>query len=267
MPNIEKTKVLVLVMTYPLPSRGYQELVCTAGITEAGEWVRLYPIDYRYRPRDQQFKKYQWIEVELDPKGAGNDHRKESRRPVLESIKILGERLSTKDGWKERRAIIDKIPHRTRKQLEEAYLMDKTSLGIVRPTKILDLEIRDADSEWKPEWQNLFQQMMLFGPQQKPLRKIPYTFHYKFLCDDSDKPHVAMCEDWELGVLFLNEVERLGSEEKAAESVKKKFFDEMCGEGKDTRFFMGTFFPYNTWLVLGVFWPRKQPKLLQQSLF
>ena len=210
MPNIEKTKVLVLVMTYPLPSRGYQELVCTAGITEAGEWVRLYPIDYRYRPRDQQFKKYQWIEVELDPKGAGNDHRKESRRPVLESIKILGERLSTKDGWKERRAIIDKIPHRTRKQLEEAYLMDKTSLGIVRPTKILDLEIRDADSEWKPEWQNLFQQMMLFGPQQKPLRKIPYTFHYKFLCDDSYKPLVAMCEDWELGVLFLNEVERLG---------------------------------------------------------
>ncbi len=118
MANFEKTKVLVLVMTYPLPSRGYQELVCTAGITEAGEWVRL--------------------------------------------------------------------------------------------------------SEWKPEWQNLFQQMMLFGPQQKPLRKIPYTFRYKFLCDDSDKPHVAMCEDWELGVLFLNEVERLGSEEKAAESVKNK---------------------------------------------
>lgn len=117
MSDIEKTKVLVLVMTYPLPSRGYQELVCTAGITEAGEWVRLYPIDYRYRPLDQQFKKYQWIEVELDPKGAGKDHRKESRRPVLESIKILGERLSTKDGWKERRAIIDKMPHRTRKQL------------------------------------------------------------------------------------------------------------------------------------------------------
>jgi hypothetical protein len=117
-------------MTYPLPSRGYQELVCTAGITEAGEWVRLYPIDYRYRPRNQQFKKYQWIEVELDPKGSGSDHRKESRRPVLESITILGERLSTKDGWKERRAIIDKIPHRTRKQLEEAYAVDQTSLGL-----------------------------------------------------------------------------------------------------------------------------------------
>lgn len=29
----EPTKVLVTVMTYPHPSRNYQELVCTAGIT------------------------------------------------------------------------------------------------------------------------------------------------------------------------------------------------------------------------------------------
>ncbi|MBL8817012.1 MAG: hypothetical protein JNL58_13370 [Planctomyces sp.] len=66
MGSTETIRVLILVKTYPLPSRGYQELVCTAGITEAGEWVRLYPIDYRYRPADQQFDKYQWIEVELE---------------------------------------------------------------------------------------------------------------------------------------------------------------------------------------------------------
>jgi hypothetical protein len=29
-----KVRVLITVMTYPHPSRGYQELVCTAGITE-----------------------------------------------------------------------------------------------------------------------------------------------------------------------------------------------------------------------------------------
>ena len=29
-------KVLITVMTYPHPSRGYQELVCTAGVTESG---------------------------------------------------------------------------------------------------------------------------------------------------------------------------------------------------------------------------------------
>ena len=230
MVHIDKVEVLAVVMTYPHPSRGHQELVCTAGITRSGEWVRLYPVDYRYRPRDQQFRKYQWIEVELEPTGAGNDGRKESRRPVLESIKILGEPLGTQDGWRERRAIIDAMPHSTRKQLEAAYEADKTSLGIVRPKRIIDLEIRDADKEWKPEWKNLFSQMTLFGPAQKPLRKIPYTFHYVFECEDSDKPHVAMCEDWELGVLFLNEASRLGSDALAAESVKKKSLGELCRE-------------------------------------
>lgn len=73
-----------------------------------------------------------------------------------------------------------------------------------------------------------------------------------------------MCEDWELGTLFLKQAERLDSDERAAESVREKFLGELCREDKDTRFFMGTRFPYNVWLVLGVFWP---PKTCQQSLF
>lgn len=251
-------------MTYPHPSRGYQELVCTAGITESLEWVRLYPIDYRYRPRQQQFHKYQWIEVCLDPHARSNDNRKESRHPDLESIRVLGEPMTTRNNWAERRALIDKMPHYTVKQLKALHESDKVSLGVVRPTRVLDLEIREADREWKPEWQSLFNQMTLFGPPQKSLRKIPYSFHYKFECEDSEKPHTAMCEDWELGMLFLNESARLGSEEAAAESVKRKFLGELCRDDKDTRFFMGTFFPYNTWLVLGVFWP---PKIRQPSLF
>lgn len=249
-------------MTYPHPSQKYQELICTAGITEAGEWVRLYPIDYRYREVSQRFRKYQWIEVDLWPTGEGNDNRKESRRPELGSIAVVGQPLSTANGWAARRAIIDQLPHHTHKELSALYDVDKTSLGILRPKVVHDLEIRIADSEWKPEWQQLFNQLTLFGPPQKPLRKLPFSFHYIFECEDDIKPHSAICEDWELGVLFLNEVDRLGSEQAAAESVREKFFDELCGPTKDTRFFMGTFFPYNTWLVLGIFWPPKQPKSL-----
>ena len=37
----ERTRVLITVMTYPHPSERYQELVCTAGVTEDGKWVRL----------------------------------------------------------------------------------------------------------------------------------------------------------------------------------------------------------------------------------
>ena len=128
---------------------------------------------------------------------------------------------------------------------------------------MLDLKIEEADREWKPEWQALYQQLKLFGPPPKPLKKIPFKFSYVFECGDDAKPHSAMIEDWELGVLFLNEVSRLGSEHKAAESVRAKFLNEMCRADKDTRFFMGTTFPYNSWVVVGVFWP---PKLSPQEL-
>jgi hypothetical protein len=259
--NYETTRVLITVMTYPHPSQHHRELVCTAGVTATGEWVRLYPIDYRYRPNHQQFRKYQWIDVDLAPRGSGNDQRAESRKPRLDSIRIVGEPLPSDDGWRERRAIIDRLPVRTVNELRLAYDERKTSLGIVRPKRVVDLKIEEADRDWKPEWQALFNQFNLFGEHQKPLAKLPFKFSYVFECDDSDKPHCAMIEDWELGVLFLKERDRLGDEQAAAESVRHKFFDQLCASDRDTRFFMGTVFPYNTWVVIGVFWPPREQQL------
>lgn len=256
-----RTKVLITVMTYPHPSLSYDEVVCTAGITEQHEWVRLYPINYRYQPRQQQFRKYQWIEIDLLPHGAKNDQRKESRKPILDTITVLGEPLSTDNRWAERRTIIDAMPTYTLQQLKTLYETNQTSLGIVRPTRVLDLIIEPDEPEWKPRWQAHLSQFRLFGPQPKPLRKIPYKFSYVFECEDSTKPHQASITDWELGVLWLKEADRLGDEWTAAESVKQKFFDEMCSPEKDTRFFMGTVFPYNTWIVLGVFWPPRTHQL------
>ncbi|MCA9012768.1 MAG: hypothetical protein KDB01_23615 [Planctomycetaceae bacterium] len=265
MSETQTKRVLITVMTYPHPSEGYQELVCTAGITQNLEWVRLYPVDYRYRPRAQQFRKYQWIDVETEKPKPGKDNRPESHRPNLDSIRVVGEPLSTANKWAERREIIDRMPHYTVNELKARFESERMSLGVVRPKRVIDMEIRPVeDINWKADWQKLFRQMKLFGPQQNPLRKIPYTFHYHFECSDSEKPHVAMCEDWELGTLFLRESERLGSDEAAAQSVKGKFLGELCRDDKDTRFFMGTRYPYNVWLVLGVFWP---PRILQKSLF
>ena len=83
----------------------------------------------------------------LGPNGAGNDNRKESRRPDLDSIKLLGKPLNTNNEWQDRRAIIDRLPHFTRNELVSLHEQDKTSLGIVRPSRVLDLEIRPAATE------------------------------------------------------------------------------------------------------------------------
>ena len=93
----QKLKVLITVKTYPIPSGKYDELVCTAGVTESGDFVRLYPINFRDLPFNQQYKKYQWIEV-MAEKHRGRDVRRESYRPDSDTIQIIGELIKSNPG-------------------------------------------------------------------------------------------------------------------------------------------------------------------------
>ena len=83
-------RILIAVKTYPIPSKAYDELVCTAGVTDTGEFVRLYPINFRDLPWDRQYRKYQWIEVEAK-RHVGRDIRKESYRPDCDTLQVVGE--------------------------------------------------------------------------------------------------------------------------------------------------------------------------------
>ena len=97
----------------------------------------------------------------------------------------------------------------------------------------------------------------------KELRKLPWKWSFVFSCPDSPKKHKRMIEDWEVGALYLKEVHRLGDERKAAESVRSHYLNTVTAKSRDVRFFMGTRFPYNTWIIVGVFWP---PHLKQLEL-
>ena len=74
------TKVLITVKTYPTLASKYDELVCTAGFLEDGSWIRIYPIPFRKLDYDNQYKKYDWIEIDLIRNTS--DFRLESYRPV-----------------------------------------------------------------------------------------------------------------------------------------------------------------------------------------
>lgn len=84
------TKVLIAVKTYPTLSSKYDELVCTAGFLEDGTWIRIYPVPFRKKSYNEQYKKYDWIELDL-VKNEG-DFRPKSYRPYSHEseIKIAG---------------------------------------------------------------------------------------------------------------------------------------------------------------------------------
>jgi len=98
-------KVLITVKTYPTLSGKYDELVCTAGFREDGSWVRIYPIQFRNKPYNEQYKKWQWIEIDLVKNTS--DARPESFRPYSHdtSITIVGEIKADGKSWDERRKI------------------------------------------------------------------------------------------------------------------------------------------------------------------
>ena len=253
----KRAKILITIKTYPLPSKSHMELVCTGGVQEDGSFIRLYPIDYRYRPYWEWYKKYQWIEVEIEKNP--RDPRPESFRPVSDAqIKVVGEPLSSKNNWRERKKYVlaKEIPTMCwlEKQKQEDF-----SLGIIRVRKAIGFIAELTERDWKPKWENLFNQLNLFGPKRKPLEKIPYKFTYHFLCDEPKcKGHKKMIEDWEICELYRKMRIKHGSEKVALEKVKDTFLDRIFASNRDTHFFVGTVLRYGSWVVLGTFWPEKE---------
>lgn len=101
--------------------------------------------------------------------------------------------------------------------------------------------------------------MNLFGPDRKPLEKIPYKFSYKFKCGHAEcHGHTNMIEDWEVGQLYRSMRDKHGDGKIACDKVKDKFLNQICAPDRDTHFFVGTVAGYPTWVILGTFWPKRE---------
>lgn len=258
-----KTKVLITVKTYPTLSSKYDELVCTAGFTQDGKWIRIYPVEYRKKDYNDQYKKYDWVEVDLVKNDS--DFRPESFRPKTADTPFVkvGE-LGTKSNWALRKEIVLNHIHTDLTKLI-AEAQDKkigTSLAVFKPTKILDFVIEEVDREWDEKKLASLKQFNLFETTNKGfevVKKLPYKFSYKFE-DINGRESTLMIEDWEIGQLFWNCLYRSGSEEKACELVKKKYIDDFA-KTKDLYIFLGTtkrfhFTGRNPFVIIGTFTPK-----------
>ncbi|MCZ2355362.1 MAG: hypothetical protein LC115_01530 [Bacteroidia bacterium] len=271
-----KTKVLITVKTYPAISSKYEELVCTAGFTENGTWIRIYPIQFRKKSFEEQYKKYDWIELDLVKNDS--DFRPESYRPYSHDseIKILNH-LETTHNWAERKKfVLGKIYYNLKELIAEAQNKNIcTSLAVFKPTKILNFTIEEVERQWdknklaKLEAERL--QGNLFQQPENPfdvVQKLPYKFSYIFE-DNQGKQSKLMIEDWEIGGLYWKCLAKHeGNEAKAVEDVKKKYFDDFA-KTKDLHLFLGTsqlhhFTGKNPFMIIGTFHPKIET---QQSLF
>lgn len=260
-------RILILAKTYPSPSAKHVETSCVAGITEQGCMRRLYPVPFRLIEEGQQFKKWQWVTLRVEKARA--DHRPESHKVYIDTL-TAGDHIDTSCGWALRRDWLSKIPSfSTMQALDRARIEEKVSLALIKPERILGLEITPArHADWTTEEREKLtqQQMELFSEeaarsQVRELRKVPFDFYYRFECGGPEGTQVVKHKivDWEAGALFWNCQRSHG--DRWQEPFRARLEADLLR--KDLTLMMGNQhrFP-DQWLVISLIYP---PKLVPEQ--
>lgn len=234
-------RTLVLVKAVPRPSKTYQETVCCAGVTEAGEWRRLFPVRFRQLAEGKQFRRWQWIDYRWQrPR---DDRRKESRRVEEDSIwpmdiLPLGQRLSL-------------LTRLLRTSTNHASAQEE-SLALIEPR---DLRLRfrkktpgmmEAERQ---RYREAARQGSLLDEALAHMEPCPYAVQVPFV-DQEGGEHAPLCEDWETTAAFYRLRQRM-SDEAIKQHLEATYTDR--SRGKRVFLAMGTVKRRPTqWLLLGV---------------
>jgi hypothetical protein len=253
--------MLVAVKAYPVRTDGHGEAVCVAGVrldVEPPAWVRVFPVPFRRLPKDQQFRKFDVISLEVVRSA---DSRPESWEPRADTIAVVGAK-STKSGWLDRRQIIEPLLIRSMCEVQRRQALDGTSLAVFRPREILAWSVEPAAP--KPPAGT---QLDMFEPSLEALEDIPYKFRYRYTCRDEPAcpGHQQRVLDWELGQAYRSWRRRYGDDEGALRAIQQKWRDEVVAPDRDVMLFVGSIARYPaSFCVLGVFWP---PAVAELPLF
>lgn len=240
---MEKERILITVRTYPTFSKTYIETVCTGGITDAGEWRRLYPVSLRYTDEAQQFKTFDIVEVKVR---AGTDGRTESRKPDMGSLRITGH--------------VDKWPGRcewvnpTICPSIVAMASAKRSLAPVAVREVKEFFAKPAPADWTAEQKEQLKQDLMFG-ERLPLEKVPLDFRLRWVDEDGEE-HDSLVLAWEMYQTWR--AYRHHYHDPVAE-MRKKFMTDYFGASRQLSLFMGNHSRFrDTWMVCGWFHPPRE---------
>jgi hypothetical protein len=257
MPGWSAKRILITVKTYPTPAWKGIEVSCTAGITDDGEWIRLFPVPFRYLDGEKQFRKYEWISANVTR--ATDDPRSESHRLNADTIQV-GDLVPPTDQWRKRKELLKPFIQPSMCEIQRQRDNHKSpTLGLFKPLEIKRLSVEQAD---RPEWteQELakLRQTVLFqtAPRQM-LEKLPYAFRYEFSCSDPEcRGHKMLCTDWEIGESYRRWRREYGVAWEG--KFRQKYEDEMINKN-DTYFFVGTVHQHpDAWIIVGLFYPPRQ---------
>ncbi|MCC6854423.1 MAG: hypothetical protein IT189_00035 [Microbacteriaceae bacterium] len=260
----QRARVLITVKASPEPSTTYGDTVCVAGIRldgDAPEWIRLYPVPFRYLEEEQKFKKYEVISLDITK--ARKDPRPESFTPDLSSIK-----RETSVPIAGRANYVLPLVDRSMCEVvaDIAKDINGPSLAIVRARKVAGMSFEKHGAWTAEESQRLAAWAGapdLFGdsPKTRTLEPPRLKAYYRWTCESPEckSGHTQRLLDWELTAFqrrFAN-----STDAELREKVTQRFLTEMLPASRVPHFFVGNFASgpkRKSFSILGVF-PTSTP--------
>jgi hypothetical protein len=242
MSNFEGTsEAIILVKASPQVGKKHGETVCCAGVNDAGEWVRLYPVTFRTLDQASQFRR--WDRIRFRWQKPKDDPRPESLRVDHQSIEIIGELKQ-----KERLNFLQRLEVSSINKIKA----EGKTLALLRPRDLkfsIEKKSGDALVEEKKKFAESAAQADMFNSSPLiPYEPCPYVFKYSYVTDDGER--TGTCQDWETDATFYNWNRHYG-EQKALENMQRVFGEEYPNKGMV--FAMGTHSLYpDTWLINGI---------------
>lgn len=273
----ETATVLVTVKTYPSPSDKYGETVCVAGVRldrPDPEWIRLYPMKFRLVDYEQQFAKYEIIEVPVVSPGS-RDPRPESMRPDQTRLKSI-RKVTPAKNWAERRHLIRPLIGSTTTcaliaaNLAVDYSRPAPSLGLI---KVRDAQITVTDGNPWDERQlskvGRAAQPDLFHPDGfQELEPAPFRVTIKYRCESAGCPgHEPTFLDWETGQAGRRWLRESGPV-SARRQLRAKY-EDLVDTRRDAHLYVGNLHQHrSSFSALGLWSPKAEPPdLFDAGLF
>jgi hypothetical protein len=247
-------EAFILVKAAPRRSNKFGETVCCAGIDRYGNWVRLYPVAFRYLDGPQKFKRWDHIRYRWSKPKASNDVRSESRRVDPNSIEVLHPLKQSARNPLVARCAVTSL---------DGELKAGRSLALLKADIIDFWYERNSEAVMKERDDVLAQlraQSDFFAPATSaiPLRSCPYSFKYRYRCEDGERE--GTCQDWETEQTFFRQLHEQATEQAALDWMVEKFGVEYPQKGMALA--MGTHRRWkDQWLINGVIRLNDEPQL------
>lgn len=238
--------LMVNCKTYPAVSKKYVETVCTGGVTAEGDFIRLYPVPFRFLEKEEQYDRWDVIRVRAyrDTK----DQRPESWhfQPGTE-IERIDKIKSEKQRWEWMR----KTVHESAAAMES---MGRTN-GCVRITP-LEFYWKPDRVEWTPSQVEVIQQGDLFtteDPKRLIAERVPFEFRLKYRENSTSLEFDGKVLAWSLYQGYRRNRAQSNDDETALQSVAKRVRDSIFSTDRAVFAILGTHSRFGHWMISALY--------------